>query len=83
MWCDAQLPGVTARGCNSPPSGRGPEPGVCAQVFALCTGMVAWAPGFAAAGILALLSPLFVPFLPVFAPVRSDLLKHRHAHSAC
>lgn len=43
---------------------------MCLQVFALATGMVAFVPGFAAAGILALLSPLFLPFLPVFAPVR-------------
>ena len=41
-----------------------------AQAFTLATGMLTFAPGFAAAGILALLSPLFVPFLPVFAPVR-------------
>ena len=43
--------------------------GLPAQALGLCTGMVAYTAGYATAGILALLSPLFLPFLPILAPV--------------
>jgi hypothetical protein len=39
------------------------------QALGLCTGMVDYAAGYATAGILALLSPLYLPFLPILAPV--------------
>ena len=41
----------------------------CVQGLGLCTGMLAWIPGYAAAGIIALMSPLFLAILPILAPV--------------
>jgi len=43
------------------------------QGVGLCTGMLAWIPGYAAAGILALVSPLYLAVLPILAPVSSAL----------
>lgn len=39
------------------------------QGLGLCTGMLAWVPGYAAAGVIALISPLFLAVLPILAPV--------------
>ena len=39
------------------------------QGLGLCTDMLHWAPGYAASGIIALISPLYVCVLPVMAPV--------------
>ncbi len=41
----------------------------CLQGLGLCTGMLTWVPGYAAAGIIALISPLFLAVLPILAPV--------------
>ena len=38
------------------------------QGVGLCSGMLAWVPGYAAAGIIALLSPLYLAVLPILAP---------------
>ena len=40
------------------------------QGVGLCSGMLAWVPGYAAAGIIALISPLYLAVLPILAPVR-------------
>lgn len=39
------------------------------QGVGLCSGMLTWVPGYAAAGIIALLSPLYLAVLPILAPV--------------
>ena len=39
------------------------------QGVGLCSGMLAWVPGYAAAGVIALLSPLYLAVLPILAPV--------------
>ena len=40
------------------------------QGLGLCTDMLHWTPGYAASGIIALISPLYVCVLPIMAPVR-------------
>ena len=39
------------------------------QGLGLCSDMLAWVPGYAAAGIIALISPLYLAVLPILAPV--------------
>lgn len=39
------------------------------QGVGLCSSMLAWVPGYAAAGVIALLSPLYLAVLPILAPV--------------
>ena len=40
------------------------------QGLGLCTDMLHWVPGYAASGIIALISPFYVCVLPIMAPVR-------------
>ena len=40
----------------------------------LCTDTLLWVPGYAASGILALISPLYLAVLPIMAPVSFLLL---------
>ena len=44
------------------------------QGVGLCSGMLAWVPGYAAAGVIALLSPLYLAVLPILAPVSYQLI---------
>ena len=39
------------------------------QGVGLCTDTLLWVPGYAASGILALISPLYLAVLPIMAPV--------------
>lgn len=40
------------------------------QALGLGEGMMTYTPGFAASGIIALLSPLYLAVLPIISPVR-------------
>lgn len=39
------------------------------QGVGLCSSMLAWVPSYAAAGVIALLSALYLAVLPILAPV--------------
>ena len=52
------------------------------QGVGLCSGMLTWVPGYAAAGIIALLSPLYLAVLPILAPVSRPSRSHTLAHPA-
>ena len=48
------------------------------QGVGLCTDTLLWVPGYAASGILALISPLYLAVLPIMAPVCSPSLLLAH-----
>ena len=48
------------------------------QGVGLCTDTRLWVPGYAASGILALISPLYLAVLPIMAPVSSASLLLAH-----